>query len=89
MSLGSLAYTVQFYFNKSNHLAFASSVKEAKLFDATYWFLDNLLELKFCGMLCTALTNSSGQKRTCLRTNACIDRQILLSAIRVLTIIVR
>lgn len=48
-----------------NHLAFASSVREAKLFAATNWLLDN----------------SSGEKRIYLRTNACKTQQKVLQPI--------
>ena len=49
-----------------NHLAFASSVREAKLFDAANWLLDN----------------SSREKRIYLRTNACKTQQKVLQPIK-------
>ena len=58
-----------------NHLAFASSVRELKLSDATYWLLDNLPESKFCGTFDVTLPISFGKKRRCLRTNACATTQ--------------
>jgi hypothetical protein len=68
-----------------NHLAFASSVREPKLSDATYWPLDNLPGPKFCGAFDVTLPISFGKKRRYLRTNACTTPQnIVRKSIRIL-----
>lgn len=45
------------YHSRINHLAFSSSVREEKLFDAKHGLLDNLLEPKFCVLRPSALFN--------------------------------
>lgn len=69
------------YHSRINHLAFSSSVREAKLFDAKHGLLDNLLEPKFCAMPGATLPNSSEKKRMYLRTNACKTQQKVLQPI--------